>query len=219
MSVPIICDSGVDGDGATGVGADAVGAVDGGDCVDTMATDGAGVVTVVRGAMFDAGAGGAVVRAAVCLGVGAGVDAGVGAAVDTDCNAAVMAGLIVGEAAGGAGVKAVVVTGVGTAIDGGVKAASAAVDDLSVGASMYDAGSAETNKIAPESSGGAGVEVVVGTDVPAALGAGVGAGVGAACGSGVCGAVVVDVGANVCEECSLCPSAAAETEDRPVHRK
>ena len=85
----------------------------------------------------------------------------------------------------------------GTAIDGGVKAASAADDDLSVGATMDDAGSAETNKIAPESSGGAGVEVVVGTDVSAALGAGVGAGVGAACGSGVCGAVVVDVGANV----------------------
>ena len=132
--MPSICDSGVDGDGGTGVGADAVGAVDGGDCVDTMATDGAGVVTVVRGDMCDAGAGGAVVRAAVCLGVGAGVDAGVGAAVDTDCNAAIMAGLVVGEATGGAGVKAVVVTGVGTAIDGGVKAASAADDGLSVGA-------------------------------------------------------------------------------------
>ena len=137
--MPSICDSGVDDDVGTGVGADAVDAVDGGDWVDAMAADGAGVVTVVRGAMFDAGAGGAVMRAAVGLCVGAGVDAGVRADVDTACDAAIMAGLVVGAATGGAGVKAVIVTGVGTAIDGGVKAASAADDDLSVGATVDDA--------------------------------------------------------------------------------
>ena len=144
-----------------------------------VAADGTDVVTLVRGGMLGADAGSAGVLAAVCLGSGAVVDAGVGAAFDTGCDAAMMVGWVVGEAAGGAGVQAVILAGVGTAIDGGGKVGTAADGEFDVVAAVYDDGKA--------GSGGAGDEVGVGADVPAALGAG----------EPAVGAVIAAVGAAV----------------------